>query len=107
MSKKSLILLSIAWFFIFLNAASAISFFNNQQYILGIATVLFSLLGIYYVLTFYYGNLIELSSAALLISLTSIVTLAYAFYPDFLIAVASIVGIASFLYLIIEKVVES
>ena len=48
----------------------------------------------------------NLNRINLMIIITSFIAILYLDFPDLLIAVASVVGVASFIYLIIEKFIE-
>lgn len=68
---------------------------------------IFLLSAIFTISTLYIKGVDSFSSVALLLVLCAVVGSLYFYQPDALIALASIVGVASFLYLIIEKVIES
>ena len=66
-----------------------------------------TILSAYYLIAYKRTSLIKYNRAILLMALATAVAFIYVLSPPALNVLASIVGVASFLYLIIEKVVEA
>lgn len=89
-----------------LNSVLAVISFSDGQYL---ETFLFSFIAfiaLVNTIAVATNTMSNLHRINLMLIITSFVAILYVDFPDLLIAVASVVGVASFIYLIIEKFIE-
>jgi len=78
----------------------------NQDWIPAFLFMAVAFLSLINIVSFFTTRLDFLTRSNLLLTIAGVTSLAYTYYPEFLTAVATVFGVASFIYLMIEKTID-